>query len=72
MDLKQIDQEINQPLVEQAFETFKSKWGPLVPLAVRVWKNNIEEVSQLFYFSNEITVIKLIYLQTVEVTKKWQ
>ena len=102
-DLKQIYQAINQPSAEQAFETFKSKWSPLVPLVVRVWENNIEEVYQLFNFPkeirkiiyttnsiesynsqlrkvlkgkgafpNETSVMKLIYLQTVEVTKKWQ
>ena len=72
-----------------------------MPLEVRIWENNIEEVYQLFNFPkeirkmiyitnsiesynsqlrkvlkskgaflNETSVIKLIYLQTVEVTKK--
>ena len=102
-DLKQIYQAINQSAAEQAFETFKEKWNRLVPLAVRVWENNIEEVYQLFKFPkeirkmidttnaiesynsqlrkvlkgkgafpNETSVMKLIYLQTIEVTKKWQ
>ena len=102
-DLKQIYQAISQSAAEQAFETFKEKWNRLVPLAVRVWENNIEEVYQLFNFPkeirkiiyttnsiesynsqlrkvlkgkgafpNETSVMKLIYLQTVEVTKKWQ
>ena len=102
-DLKQIYQAISQSAAEQAFETFKEKWNRLVPLAVRVWENNIEEVYQLFKFPNEIrkmiyttnaiesynsqlrkvlkgkgafpnetSVMKLIYLQTIEVTKKWQ
>ncbi len=44
-DLKQIYQAINRSVAEQAFETFKNKWSPLVPLAVRVWENNIEEKS---------------------------
>ena len=39
---------------EQAFESFKTKWTPLVPLAVRVWENNIEEIYQLFNFPKEI------------------
>ena len=102
-DLKQIYQAISQSAAEQAFETFKEKWNRLVPLAVRVWENNIEEVYQLFKFPkeirkmiyttnaiesynsqlrkvlkgkgafpNETSVMKLIYLQTIEVTKKWQ
>ena len=102
-DLKQIYQAINQSAAEQAFKTFKDKWNPLVPLAVRVWENNIEEVYQLFHFPkeirkmiyttnaiesynsqlrkvlknkgafpNETSVMKLIYLQTMEFTKKWQ
>ena len=102
-DLKQIYQAINQSAAEQAFETFKEKWNRLVPLAVRVWENNIEEIYQLFKFPkeirkmiyttnaiesynsqlrkvlkgkgafpNETSVMKLIYLQTIEVTKKWQ
>ena len=102
-DLKQIYQAINRSVAEQAFETFKNKWSPLVPLAVRVWENNIEEVYQLFNFPkeirkmiyttnaiesynsqlrkvlkgkgafpNETSVMKLIYLQTMEVTKKWR
>lgn len=102
-DLKQIYQAINRQAAEQAFETFKDKWNPKVPLAVRVWENNIEEIYQLFHFPqeirkmiyttnsiesynsqlrkvlkgkgafpNEISVMKLIYLQTIEVTKKWQ
>lgn len=102
-DLKQIYQAINQSAAEQAFETFKEKWNQHVPLAVRVWENNIEEVYQLFKFPkeirkiiyttnaiesynsqlrkvlkgkgafpNETSVMKLIYLQTIEVTKKWQ
>ena len=102
-DLKQIYQAISQSAAEQAFETFKEKWNRLVPLAVRVWENNIEEVYQLFKFPKEIrkmiyttnaiesynsqlrkvlkgkgacphetSVMKLIYLQTIEVTKKWQ
>ena len=102
-DLKQIYQAINQSAAEQAFQTFKEKWNRLVPLAVRVWENNIEEVYQLFKFPkeirkmiyttnaiesynsqlrkvlkgkgafpNETSVMKLIYLQTIEVTKKWQ
>ena len=101
--MKQIYQAINRPAAEQAFEIFKNKWNPIVPLAVRVWENNIEEVYQLFNFPkeirkiiyttnsiesynsqlrkvlkgkgafpNETSVMKLIYLQTVEVTKKWQ
>lgn len=102
-DLKQIYQAISQSAAEQAFQTFKEKWNRLVPLAVRVWENNIEEVYQLFKFPkeirkmiyttnaiesynsqlrkvlkgkgafpNETSVMKLIYLQTIEVTKKWQ
>ena len=102
-DLKQIYQAINQSVAEQAFETFKEKWNRLMPLSVRVWENNIEEVYQLFKFPkeirkmiyttnaiesynsqlrkvlkgkgafpNETSVMKLIYLQTIEVTKKWQ
>lgn len=102
-DLKQIYQAISQSAAEQAFKTFKEKWNRLVPLAVRVWENNIEEVYQLFKFPkeirkmiyttnaiesynsqlrkvlkgkgafpNETSVMKLIYLQTIEVTKKWQ
>ena len=102
-DLKQIYQAISQSAAEQAFETFKEKWNRLVPLAVRVWENNIEEVYQLFQFPkeirkmiyttnaiesynsqlrkvlkgkgafpNETSVMKLIYLQTMEVTKKWR
>ena len=102
-DLKQIYQAISKSAAEQAFETFKEKWNRLVPLAVRVWENNIEEVYQLFKFPkeirkmiyttnaiesynsqlrkvlkgkgafpNETSVMKLIYLQTIEVTKKWQ
>ena len=102
-DLKQIYQAISQSAAEQAFETFKEKWNRLVPLAVRVWENNIEEIYQLFKFPkeirkmiyttnaiesynsqlrkvlkgkgafpNETSVMKLIYLQTIEVTKKWQ
>ena len=102
-DLKQIYQAINQSAAEQAFQTFKEKWNRLVPLAVRVWENNIEEIYQLFKFPkeirkmiyttnaiesynsqlrkvlkgkgafpNETSVMKLIYLQTIEVTKKWQ
>ena len=102
-DLKQIYQAISQSTAEQAFQTFKEKWNRLVPLAVRVWENNIEEVYQLFKFPkeirkmiyttnaiesynsqlrkvlkgkgafpNETSVMKLIYLQTIEVTKKWQ
>ena len=35
-DLKQIYQAINRSAAEQAFETFKNKWNPVVPLAVRV------------------------------------
>ena len=58
-DLKQIYQAINRSVAEQAFETFKNKWSPLVPLAVRVWENNIEEVYQLFNFPKEIR--KMIY-----------
>ena len=95
-DLKQIYQAINRQAAEQAFETFKDKWNPKVPLAVRVWENNIEEIYQLFHFPqeirkmidttnsiesynsqlrkvlkgkgafpNEISVMKLIYLQTM-------
>ena len=102
-DLKQIYQAISQSAAEQAFKTFKEKWNRLVPLAVRVWENNIEEIYQLFKFPkeirkmiyatnaiesynsqlrkvlkgkgafpNETSVMKLIYLQTIEVTKKWQ
>ena len=102
-DLKQIYQAISQSAAEQAFETFKEKWNRLVPLAVRVWENNIEEVYQLFKFPkeirkmiyttnaiesynsqlrkvlkgkgafpNETSVMKLIYLQTMEATKKWR
>ena len=102
-DLKQIYHAISQSAAEQAFQTFKEKWNRLVPLAVRVWENNIEEVYQLFKFPkeirkmidttnaiesynsqlrkvlkgkgafpNETSVMKLIYLQTIEVTKKWQ
>ena len=102
-DLIQIYQAISQSAAEQAFENFKEKWNRLVPLAVRVWENNIEEVYQLFKFPkeirkmiyttnaiesynsqlrkvlkgkgafpNETSVMKLIYLQTIEVTKKWQ
>ena len=102
-DLKQIYQAISQSAAEQAFQTFKEKWNRLVPLAVRVWENNIEEVYQLFKFPkeirkmiyttnaiesynsqlrkvlknkgafpNETSVMKLIYLQTMEFTKKWQ
>lgn len=102
-DLKQIYQAISQSAAAQAFQTFKEKWNRLVPLAVRVWENNIEEVYQLFKFPkeirkmiyttnaiesynsqlrkvlkgkgafpNETSVMKLIYLQTIEVTKKWQ
>ena len=102
-DLKQIYQAISQSAAEQAFQTFKEKWNRLVPLAVRVWENNIEEVYQLFKFPkeirkmiyttnaiesynsqlrkvlkgkgafpNETSVMKLIYLQPIEVTKKWQ
>ena len=101
--MKQIYQAINQPSAEQAFGIFENKWNPIVPLAVRVWGNNIEAVYQLFNFPkeirkiiyttnsiesynsqlrkvlkgkgafpNETSVMKLIYLQTVEVTKKWQ
>lgn len=101
-DLKQIYQAMNRTAAEQAFEAFKTKWNPLVPLAVRVWENNIEEVYQLFNFPkeirkmiyttnsiesynsqlrkvlkgkgafpNETAAMKLIYLQTIEVTKKW-
>ncbi len=44
---------------EQAFESFKTKWTPLVPLAVRVWENNMEEIYQLFNFPKEIR--KMIY-----------
>lgn len=102
-DLKQIYQAISRVAAEQAFESFKTKWIPLVPLAVRVWENNIEEVYQLFNFPKEIrkmiyttnsiesynsqlrkglkgkgafpndtAVMKLIYLQTIDVTKKWE
>ena len=102
-DLKQIYQAISRVAAEQAFESFKTKWMPLVPLAVRVWENNIEEVYQLFNFPKEIRKIiytinsiesyndqvrkvlkgegafpndtafmKLIYLQTIDVTNKWE
>ncbi|MDO4926425.1 MAG: IS256 family transposase [Turicibacter sp.] len=53
-DLKQIYQAINRVAAEQAFESFKTKWTPLIPLAVRVWENNIEEIYQLFNFPKEI------------------
>ena len=53
-DLKQIYQAINRVAAEPAFESFKTKWTPLIPLAVRVWENNIEEIYQLFNFPKEI------------------
>ena len=47
-DLKQIYQAINRQAAEQAFEAFKDKWNPKVPLAVRVWENNIERFINCF------------------------
>lgn len=49
-DLKQIYQAVNRSAAEQAFEIFKNKWSPIVPLAVRVCINvNKKVVLPLFW-----------------------
>jgi transposase-like protein len=58
-DLKAIYKASELSIAEENLEKLDKKWWEKYPISVRSWKNNWEELSTFFVYSNELR--KIIY-----------
>ncbi len=64
-DLKKVYQAISKEQAETELDNIEEKWGDKYPIAVNSWKNNWEELSTYFEYSEPIR--RIIYTtNTVE------
>ena len=64
-DLKEVYKAQTRTLAEQALEALEEKWGKKYPIVIESWKNNWDELSTYFQYTQPIR--KLIYTtNTVE------
>jgi len=58
-DLKEVYKAQTRTLAEQALEALEEKWGKKYPIVIESWKNNWDELSTYFQYTQPIR--KLIY-----------